>query len=180
MADACCQTCCCALGVSMKLVMSDIVSTVTRCLYRILGDGNKNLNKIVEVFVKVLAHGTELAESETADQMVSLLTQMQGSLPPQVGSHGHDVLPGNWPYVILVSICFTEIFEAGCSSMTVMACPALCCLLFLSPWVAARACCTCVMCNQPSSPLQVFQSFFNSLSAKERKELQSRVTRNGT
>ncbi|KAA6426387.1 MAG: Embryo defective [Trebouxia sp. A1-2] len=57
----------------------------------------------------VLAHGTELAESDTADQMVSLLTQMQGSLPPQV-----------------------------------------------------------------------FQSFFNSLSAKERKELQSRMTRNGT
>ncbi len=73
----------------MKVVMSDIVSTVARCLYRILGDGNKNLNKIVEVFVKVLAHGTELAESETADQMVSLLTQMQGSLPPQVGPRGH-------------------------------------------------------------------------------------------
>ena len=68
----------------MKLDMSDIVSTVARCLYRILGEGNKNLNKIVEVFVKVLAHGTKLAESETADQMVSLLTQMQGSLPPQV------------------------------------------------------------------------------------------------
>jgi len=94
------------------------ISPVACCVYRILGDGNKNLNKIVEVFVKVLAHGTELAESETADQMVSLLTQMQGSLPPRVGSHGHDVLPGNWPYVILVSICFTEISEARCSSMT--------------------------------------------------------------
>jgi len=34
--------------------------------------------------------------------------------------------------------------------------------------------------SEPSSPLQVFQSFFNSLSAKERKELQSRMTRNGT
>ena len=55
------------------------------CLCRILGAGNKNLNKIVEVFVKVLAHETELAEAETADQMVSMLTQMQGSLPPQVG-----------------------------------------------------------------------------------------------
>ncbi len=54
------------------------------CWCRILGAGNKNLNKIVEVFVKVLAHGTELAELETADQMVGLLTQMQGSLPPQV------------------------------------------------------------------------------------------------
>ena len=64
---------------------------VACCLYRILGDGNKNLNKIVEVFVKVLAHGTELAESETADQMVSLLTQMQGSLPPQVDPCGHII-----------------------------------------------------------------------------------------
>ena len=51
---------------------------------RILGAGNKNLNKIVEVFVKVLGHGTELAEPETLDQIVQLLTQMQGSLPPQV------------------------------------------------------------------------------------------------
>ena len=114
----------------MKLDMSDIVSTVARCLYRILGEGNKNLNKIVEVFVKVLAHGTELAESETADQMVSLLTQMQGSLPPQVSSQGHDVLPDNWPYVILVSVCFAENFEAKCSSMTcswhVQLCAAFC------------------------------------------------------
>lgn len=89
MALACCQTFCCALGVFKKLVMCVTTPPVACCLYRILGDGNKNLNKIVEVFVKVLAHGTELAESETADQMVSLLTQMQGSLPPQVGPHGH-------------------------------------------------------------------------------------------
>ncbi|KAL0056152.1 hypothetical protein WJX82_008212 [Trebouxia sp. C0006] len=92
-----------------KIAHKQLVGLVQNSDQRILGDGNKNLNKIVEVFVKVLAHGTELAESETADQMVSLLTQMQGSLPPQV-----------------------------------------------------------------------FQSFFNSLSAKERKELQSRMTRNGT
>ena len=51
---------------------------------RVLGAGNKNLNKIVEIFVKVLAHGSELADSETADQMLALLNQMQGSLPPQV------------------------------------------------------------------------------------------------
>lgn len=51
---------------------------------RILGAGNKNLNKIVEVFVKVLAHGSELADAETADKILSLLNQMQGSLPPQV------------------------------------------------------------------------------------------------
>lgn len=92
-----------------KIAHKQLVGLVQNSDQRILGDGNKNLNKIVEVFVKVLAHGTELAESETADQMVSLLRQMQGSLPPQV-----------------------------------------------------------------------FQSFFNSLSAKERKELQSRMTRNGT
>lgn len=52
---------------------------------RILGDGNKNLHHIVQVFIKVLSHGTELAEPETADHMVGLLRQMQGSLPPQVG-----------------------------------------------------------------------------------------------
>ena len=53
-----------------------------RC--RIIGDGNKNLQHIVQVFVKVLSHGNELAEPETADHMVRLLSQMQGSLPPQV------------------------------------------------------------------------------------------------
>lgn len=53
---------------------------------RILGANNKNLNHIVEVFVKVLSHGTELAEPETADHMVRLLSQMQASLPPQVRS----------------------------------------------------------------------------------------------
>ena len=51
---------------------------------RIIGDGNKNLQHIVQVFVKVLSHGNELAEPETADHMVRLLSQMQGSLPPQV------------------------------------------------------------------------------------------------
>ena len=51
---------------------------------RIIGDGNKNLQHIVQVFVKVLSHGNELAEAETADHMVRLLSQMQGSLPPQV------------------------------------------------------------------------------------------------
>ena len=63
----------------------------------ILGAGNKNLNKIVEAFVKVLAHGTELAEAETADQMVLLLTQMQGSLPPQVLLLTFSSLFGAWP-----------------------------------------------------------------------------------
>lgn len=53
---------------------------------RIIGDGNKNLQHIVQVFVKVLSHGNELAEPETADHMVRLLSQMQGSLPPQVKS----------------------------------------------------------------------------------------------
>ena len=52
--------------------------------YRILGSGNKNLSHIVEVFIKVLSHGTELAEPETADHMVLLLNQMQSSLPPNV------------------------------------------------------------------------------------------------
>lgn len=51
---------------------------------RIIGDGNKNLQHIVHVFVKVLSHGNELAEPETAGHMVRLLSQMQGSLPPQV------------------------------------------------------------------------------------------------
>ena len=51
---------------------------------RIIGDGNKNLQHLVQVFVKVLSHGNELAEPATADHMVCLLGQMQGSLPPQV------------------------------------------------------------------------------------------------
>lgn len=67
-----------------KIAHKQLIGFIQNSDQRILGANNKNLNHIVEVFVKVLSHGTELAEPETADHMVRLLSQMQASLPPQV------------------------------------------------------------------------------------------------
>ena len=51
---------------------------------RILGPGNKNLGKLVEVMVLVLAGGNELSSQDTRQRMALLLQQMQTSVPPQV------------------------------------------------------------------------------------------------
>lgn len=55
-----------------------------RC--RILGENNKNLGKIVQIVGIVLSRGSLLAEQETIAKMVTLLNQMQASLPPEVHS----------------------------------------------------------------------------------------------
>ena len=53
-------------------------------MHRILGEGNKNLGKIVSVLAVVLSRGNSLVEADVAAKMVTLLNQMQSSLPPQV------------------------------------------------------------------------------------------------
>jgi hypothetical protein len=60
---------------------------------RILGENNGNLPKIVQIMAVVLSKGSSLADAETVGKMKVLLTQMQGSLPPQVGKFGHSGSP---------------------------------------------------------------------------------------
>ena len=57
---------------------------VSLLVCRILGPGNKNLGKLVEVMVLVLAGGNELSSQDTRQHMALLLQQMQTSVPPQV------------------------------------------------------------------------------------------------
>ena len=61
---------------------------------RILGENNKNLAKIVQILSVVLSRGHQLVEPETATKMVTLLNQMQSSLPPQVGQLSRELLNG--------------------------------------------------------------------------------------
>ena len=89
----------CPAGNNVCSAMADMCTWWSR----ILGAGNKNLNKIVEIFVKVLAHGSELADSETADQMLALLNQMQGSLPPQVFLLSWSILCGCGAHVLCLT-----------------------------------------------------------------------------
>lgn len=49
-----------------------------------LGAGNRNLAQIVTVLGTVLSRGSTLVEPADAARMVTLLQQMQSSLPPQV------------------------------------------------------------------------------------------------
>ena len=51
---------------------------------RVLGQDNRNLAQIVTVLGTVLARGSALVEPADAARMVTLLQQMQSSLPPQV------------------------------------------------------------------------------------------------
>jgi len=51
---------------------------------RVLGQDNRNLARIVTVLGTVLARGSALVDPADAARMVTLLQQMQSSLPPQV------------------------------------------------------------------------------------------------
>lgn len=57
---------------------------------RVLGENNKNLGKIVAVLAKCIGKGSggkdSLVDSETWRNIVTLLQQMNGSLPAQVTS----------------------------------------------------------------------------------------------
>jgi len=51
---------------------------------RVLGEGNKNLQKLVEVYMRVLGQGTELAEAEVGRVMAGQLQEMMGVVPGEV------------------------------------------------------------------------------------------------
>ena len=66
---------------------------------RVLGDNNENLGKIVAVLVKCLSKSSDgkdgLVEPETYRKIVTLLRQMQSSLPAPVSLRSH-----------LLSLCY--------------------------------------------------------------------------
>ncbi|VFQ64448.1 unnamed protein product [Cuscuta campestris] len=55
---------------------------VERSDAELLGPNNQYLPKIVSVFAEVLCAGKDLATEQTASRMVSLLRQLQQTLPP--------------------------------------------------------------------------------------------------
>eukprot|EP00891_Asterochloris_glomerata_P002388 jgi/Astpho2/2388/Aster-05646 len=61
-----------------------LVEFLDRSDVRILGPGNKNLGKLVEVMVLVLAGSNDLSTHDTRQRMALLLKQMQVSVPPQI------------------------------------------------------------------------------------------------
>ena len=85
---------------------------LVRVCCRILGENNGNLPKIVQIMAVVLSKGSSLADAETVGKMKVLLTQMQGSLPPQVGIFVTMAAP---PYHLLPrnSILLSAAFPLG-------------------------------------------------------------------
>ena len=51
---------------------------------RVLGDGNKNLQKILEVYVKVLGSGTELCEAPVGLEIARQMQEIASALPPEL------------------------------------------------------------------------------------------------
>ncbi|CAD7695704.1 unnamed protein product [Ostreobium quekettii] len=70
--------------VEAKSVHAQLVAMVESGDTRVLGDSNKNLPQVIDVFVQVLGHGREVVAKDVGARMVALMNQMQGSLPAEV------------------------------------------------------------------------------------------------
>ncbi|KAI3450899.1 hypothetical protein Pfo_007564 [Paulownia fortunei] len=68
--------------IEAKVVHDQLCSMVERSDRELLGPNNQYLPKIVSVFAEVLCAGRDLASEQTASRMVSLLRQLQQTLPP--------------------------------------------------------------------------------------------------
>ncbi|XP_057472819.1 uncharacterized protein LOC130761356 [Actinidia eriantha] len=68
--------------IEAKVVHDQLCSMVERSDMELLGPNNQYLPKIVAVFAEVLCAGKDLATDKTASRMVSLLRQLQQTLPP--------------------------------------------------------------------------------------------------
>ncbi|PSS14495.1 Importin-5 like [Actinidia chinensis var. chinensis] len=68
--------------IEAKVVHDQLCSMVERSDMELLGPNNQYLPKIVAVFAEVLCAGKDLATEQTASRMVSLLRQLQQTLPP--------------------------------------------------------------------------------------------------
>jgi hypothetical protein len=67
--------------IEAKVVHDQLCSMAERSDRELLGPNNQNLPKIVAVFAEILC-GKDLATEQTASRMVSLLRQLQQTLPP--------------------------------------------------------------------------------------------------
>lgn len=68
--------------IEAKVVHDQLCSMVERSDTELLGPNNQNLPKIILVFAEVICAGKDLATEQTASRMVSLLRQLQQTLPP--------------------------------------------------------------------------------------------------
>ncbi|KAL8170916.1 hypothetical protein V2J09_022720 [Rumex salicifolius] len=68
--------------IEAKVVHDQLCSMVERSDGVLLGPNNQYLPKIVCVFAEVLCAGKDLATEQTASRMISLLRQLQKTLPP--------------------------------------------------------------------------------------------------
>ncbi|KAG0485517.1 hypothetical protein HPP92_009596, partial [Vanilla planifolia] len=70
--------------IEAKLVHDQLCSMVERSDRDLLGPNNQYLPKIISVFAEVLCAGKDLVTEQTAARMVTLLRQLQQTLPPSV------------------------------------------------------------------------------------------------
>ncbi|KAL2923922.1 Importin-5 [Bienertia sinuspersici] len=68
--------------IEAKVVHEQLCSMVERSDGDLLGPNNQYLPKIVAVFAEVLCAGKDLATEQTSGRMISLLRQLQQTLPP--------------------------------------------------------------------------------------------------
>lgn len=68
--------------IEAKVVHDQLCSMAERSDSELLGPYNQYLPNIVSVFAEVLCAGKDLATEQTAGRMVSLLRQLQQTLPP--------------------------------------------------------------------------------------------------
>ncbi|XP_042385378.1 importin-5-like [Zingiber officinale] len=70
--------------IEAKIVHEQLCSMVERSDRELLGPNNQQIPKIVAVFAEVLCGGKDLATEQTVSRIISLLRQIQQTLPPAV------------------------------------------------------------------------------------------------
>uniref|UniRef100_A0A0V0HC70 Putative ovule protein n=1 Tax=Solanum chacoense TaxID=4108 RepID=A0A0V0HC70_SOLCH len=68
--------------IEAKVVHDQLCSMVERSDRELLGPNNEYLPKIVQIFAEVLCAGRDLVTEQTASRMITLLGQLQQTLPP--------------------------------------------------------------------------------------------------
>eukprot|EP00803_Ostreobium_quekettii_P007365 evm.model.scf_89.2 EVM.evm.TU.scf_89.2 scf_89:2360-4663(+) len=70
--------------VEAKVVHGQLVTMVESGDVRVLGESNKNLPHVIDVFVQVLGRGRDVVTKDVGVRMVALMNQMQGRVPAEV------------------------------------------------------------------------------------------------
>ncbi|XP_074557446.1 uncharacterized protein LOC141813385 [Curcuma longa] len=70
--------------IEAKIVHEQLCSMVERSDRDLLGPNNQQIPKLVAVFAEVLCGGKDLASEQTVNRIISLLRQIQQTLPPAV------------------------------------------------------------------------------------------------